>query len=125
MMLINSNQNSDMSRNRTDYRLGGQDDFSGIGRTSRRSKVETTISAIIVQILENGNLFVVGEHVVNINNDKEIIEISGVVRQDDISPENEVYSHKIANAKISVKGEGVVGSKQTPGLLSKMFGWIF
>jgi len=121
----NASGANDLKRNRTDYNLGGEDTYSGVGRTSRKSKVETTMSAVIVQILENGNLYIVGEHTVNVNNEKEIIQISGVVRQDDITPENEVLSHQIANAKISIKGEGVVGSKQEPGMLSKMFGWIF
>ena len=114
-----------INRNRNDYNLGGSDTYAGVGRTSRKSKVQTTMSAVIVQILDNGNLYIVGEHTVHVNNEKEIIQISGVIRQDDISPENEVLSHQIANAKISIKGEGVVGSKQEPGLMSKMFGWIF
>ena len=120
-----SSADPNINRSRNDYNLGGSDTYSGVGRTSRKSKVQTTMSAVIVQILDNGNLYIVGEHTVNVNNEKEIIQISGVIRQDDISPENEVLSHQIANAKISIKGEGVVGSKQEPGLMSKMFGWIF
>jgi len=113
------------TRKNQNYRIGGGDDYRGVGSTSRKSRVEAKISAVISEILNNGNLVIVGEHSVNINDETEILRISGVIRQSDITPENTVDSHQIANAKISVKGDGVVGSKQTPGILTKMFNWVF
>ena len=62
-----------------------------------------------------------GERMVDVNNDSEMIQISGIVRPADINSENTVQSHDIAQFVISLKGKGVVNSKQTPGFLSNFF----
>ena len=61
----------------------------------------------------------------DVNNDSEIIQISGIVRPGDIDVKNEINSHQIAQFNISLKGQGVVNSKQTPGFLSNFFNWVF
>lgn len=62
---------------------------------------------------------------VDVNNDTEFIQVSGIVRPGDINSTNTVSSHKIAQFTISLKGKGVVNSKQTPGVLSNFFNWVF
>ena len=120
-----SGSSNDSSRSSQDFRLGGEGNFYGTGRTQRLSKVKAVISAVVTDVLENGNLLIVGERKVNVNDETEIISLSGMVRSQDVQADNSVFSHQIAQAKISVKGDGVVGSKQTPGFMSKMFGWLF
>ena len=112
---------------RKEYQLkaGGGDTYNGQGQTTRTSKVKAVISAVVSDILDNGNLYIVGDHQVRVNDEAETIHISGIVRPADISPENTVYSYQIAKADVSVKGSGVVGSKQTPGILTRLFGWLF
>ena len=105
--------------------LGGGDDYRGLGQTSRKSNVKATISAVVTEVLENGNLVIMGQHTVNINNETEVIMVSGIVRPQDIKEDNSVKSHQIAQTQISVKGEGVVGSKQSPGIVSQMMNWLF
>ena len=80
-----------------DYRLGGNDSFSGVGQTTRKSKVEATVSCVVTSILPNGNLVINGERTVDVNNDSEIIQISGIVRPSDINSSNTVGSHKLHN----------------------------
>jgi flagellar L-ring protein FlgH len=121
---INTDDN-DSLRKMQNYRIGGGDSYRGTGATSRKSKVNAVMSAMVTEILENGNLVIVGEHSVNVNDETEIIRLSGIIRPEDISAKNDVPSHKIAHAQISVKGDGVVGAKQTPGIMSRMFNWVF
>ena len=121
---LDSDQNESL-RKMKDYRLGGNDNYSGVGSTTRKSKVEATVSCIITKILPNGNLVVQGERMVDVNNDSEIIQISGVIRPEDINSANMINSYKIAQFNISLKGKGVVNSKQTPGFFSNFFGWLF
>ena len=121
---LDTSQNESL-RKMQNYSLGGNDQYSGLGNTSRKSKVKAIMSAVVSEILSNGNLVVVGEHSVHINDEIEIIKISGVVRPQDISENNSIHSYQIAQAKISVRGDGVVGSKQTPGILTKLFNWVF
>ena len=107
------------------YGLAGEDQYEGSGQTSRRSNVKAVVSAIVTEISENGNLFLEGIHHVKVNNEVETIRVAGLIRPQDISPGNSVYSYQIAKAEISVNGIGVVASKQTPGLMTKMFNWLF
>ena len=115
----------DSLRKMQDYRLGGNDDYTGVGQTTRKSKVEATVSCVVTKVLDNGNLVINGERMVDVNNDSEMIQISGIVRPSDINSKNTVQSHNIAQFVISLKGKGVVNSKQTPGFLSNFFNWVF
>jgi flagellar L-ring protein precursor FlgH len=108
-----------------DASLSGNDDYRGTGQTSRKSQVKAMITAVITEILEGGNVYVVGEHKVKVNNEVETIRVSGIIRPSDIGIDNTINSYQIAKAEVSVNGAGVVGSKQNPGVLTKMFNWLF
>ena len=108
-----------------DFGFSGEDEYQGSGQTSRRSKVKAIVTSIVTEILDSGNLFIIGEHNVKVNNEIETIHVSGIVRPQDISAKNSVFSYQIAKAEVSVNGEGVVGAKQTPGMMTKMFNWLF
>lgn len=116
---------NESTRKMQNYRIGGGDSYRGRGTTTRKSKVNAVMSVIVTEILENGNMVIVGEHSVNVNDETEIIRLSGIIRPEDISANNDIPSHKVAHAQISVKGEGVVGAKQTPGILTRLFNWVF
>lgn len=108
-----------------DFGLSGEDQYQGSGQTSRTSKVKAIVTSVVTEVLDSGNLFIVGEHRVKVNNEIETIRVSGVIRPQDISAKNSVYSYQIAKAEVSVNGEGVVGAKQTPGMMTKMLNWLF
>jgi len=117
---------SDESVRKTkNFKLGGEDKYAGTGKTSRKSKLEAVITAVVTEVLANGNLYIVGERNVKVNDEIETIYISGIVRPSDITPENTINSSQIARAEISLKGSGVVGSKQTPGVMTKFLNWLF
>ncbi len=108
-----------------DISLSGGDEYLGSGSTTRRSKVQAVVTSVVTEILESGNLFIVGEHQVKVNNEIETVRVSGIIRPESISAKNSVFSWEIAKAEVSVNGEGVVGAKQTPGILTKMFNWLY
>ncbi|MFC1751945.1 flagellar basal body L-ring protein FlgH [Thermoproteota archaeon] len=112
-------------RKEYEFELRGEDGYSGLGSTARKSKVQALVTAVVTEILENGNVYVIGEKKVKVNNEVETIRISGIVQPGDIRADNSVFSHQIAKAEVSVNGEGVVGAKQTPGILTKIFNWFF
>ncbi|MAQ63813.1 hypothetical protein CL647_02555 [bacterium] len=107
------------------YGLNGDDKYEGSGQTSRRSQVKAVVSSVVTEILDNGNLYVEGIHKVKVNDELETIRVAGVIRPQDISPKNSVYSYQVAKAEISVHGSGVVASKQSPGIMTKVFNWLF
>jgi len=99
--------------------------YDGKGVTARNGELKATVTARIIEVLDNGNLLIEGSKVVAINNEEEILEVSGTIRADDINPDNTVYSYKIAEAVIRYSGSGVNADAEKPGLLTRFFNWIF
>ena len=91
--------------------------FKGDGDTSREGELVATVTARVVEVLPNGYLILAARKELTINNEKQILVLSGTVRPDDISSDNTVYSNKIADAKVYYVGDGVIQDKQKPGWL--------
>ena len=94
--------------------------FAGTGTTKRSGDLDAYITALVTQILPNGNLVLVGSREVLINNENQIIQLSGVVRPNDIDANNQVQSTYLADARISYSGTGVIDDRQKPGWLTKI-----
>ena len=95
-------------------------DFEGSGTSDRDGHISAYISAVVVQVLPNGNLFINGKRQIKVNNESQYIVLSGVVRPEDISTTNEIASTYVANAQIYYSGVGAVADKQKPGWLGKV-----
>jgi len=101
--------------------------FSGTGETTRTGSLSATISAKVVDLLPNGNLAIEGKREIYVNNEKKEILLQGVVRPRDIAYDNSVYSTQVADAKVIYTGIGVIGEKQRPGWMTRLFdiAWPF
>lgn len=100
---------------------GGLDSqFQGNGTTKRSGDLNAYITALVTEVLPNGNLVVAGSREVLINNENQIIELTGVVRPRDISADNQVMSTYVADARISYSGSGVINDRQKPGWLTNL-----
>jgi len=108
-----------------DLGFDGGDDFQASGSTSQTGSYQASISAVVQEVLPSGNLFIEGEKNILVNEEKQRITISGIVHPDDITAENFVLSTRVADAEISFTGEGVVSDKQKPGILTRLFNWLF
>ncbi len=97
----------------------------GDGQTTRQGVLRATLTAKIVEVLPNGNLKIQGQRTVNVNGEKQVSVLTGVVRPDDITPENTIPSYLISEAKISYSGKGMVQDAQAPGFFSRLIQWIF
>ncbi len=93
--------------------------FSGGGKTSRKEDLVATLATQIIEVLPNGNLRIKGNKTVTVNNEMQIVTLSGTVRSSDISPSNIVDSKNILNARIAYVGNGAVSDKQQQGWLVK------
>lgn len=83
------------------------------------------MTARVVGIDAAGNLEIEGTKSVQTNKENEEIKLTGIIRPQDIAPDNTVPSTCIANAKITHAGSGPVGSRQKEGLISKIFKILF
>ena len=99
--------------------------YRGLGSTTRTSNVTAKIAAVVVKVMPNGNLMISGEHRVEVNDEIQTLRISGMVRPKDVSLQNTVYSYQVAGADVSVKGKGVVGEADSPGVFTRFFNWVF
>ena len=79
------------------------------------------ITVVVVDILPNGNLVVMGSRNRDIVCDKQIIEVSGIVRPSDIAFDNTVESEQVANFCIVTKLAGVSESYNKTGWLGTIF----
>lgn len=88
------------------FSAGGSHGFSGSGTNTRTEAFTTTISARIVKVLSNGNYFIEGSKEILLNNEKQIMQITGVIRPYDISQNNEISSRYVSDAKIMYVTQG-------------------
>lgn len=104
---------------------GGSDSASAKGSTTRGGSLNARMTAKVVDVLPNGNLMIEGRQTIIVNNEEQIIIVSGQVRAKDVAPDNTVLSTFVADATISYEGTGPIGDKQNPGLLTRIFNWLF
>lgn len=100
-------------------------DFKGDGNTARSGTITGTITAKVVEVLPNGNLVLESRKEIIVNNEKEILVFRGIVRPDDIAPNNTVLSQYVADAQIYLVGEGTIGDKQSQGWLIRLLDKIW
>lgn len=103
--------------------LSLNNDFDGGGTVQRMGKLLAQITVTVNRVAANGDLWVSGEQLLEINSDQQKIKLEGRVRPLDISDTNTVLSYRLADAKISYLGDGDLANRQRPGFLSRLFEW--
>ncbi len=91
--------------------------FSGTGTTVRKEDLIASLTAQVVNVYPNGNLKIRGGKEVQVNNEVQVIYVTGIVRPVDIMANNTIDSKHVLNAKISYTGKGAISDKQKPGWL--------
>ena len=104
---------------------GAQNKFGGKGATNREDTLTSTLSAMVTEVLANGDLRIEGRRQVTINGETQMMRLSGVVRRVDVDTRNTVQSSAIADARIDYTGLGVVDDVQRPGWLVRILDWIY
>lgn len=92
------------------FQTNSSANYTGTGAQTRNESFNTTVSTRVIKILSNGNYFIEGSRELLINGEKQIIQLSGVIRPYDIGQDNTIDSRYIADAKILYKTEGDVAT---------------
>jgi flagellar L-ring protein FlgH len=95
--------------------------FDGQGQSAQSNSLTGFISATVVKVLPNGNLFIKGEKWIGINQGQEYVRVTGVIRPIDLAPDNSIPSQRVASAKISYGGKGALSDSNAQGWLSRFF----
>jgi flagellar L-ring protein FlgH len=88
--------------------------FSGNGSVRRSEKLQLRVASTVVETLPNGVLRIEGRQEVRVNHELRDLIVTGFVRPTDISRRNEITYDKIAGARISYGGRGVISTVQQP-----------
>jgi flagellar L-ring protein FlgH len=86
-----------------------QSQMNGEAETTRESLVTTTLATRVTNVLPNGNLVLQGTKEVQVNSERQLVTVRGVVRPSDLSPQNTVPSDRLALLEVHINGKGVVG----------------
>ncbi|WP_086480846.1 flagellar basal body L-ring protein FlgH [Oceanospirillum sanctuarii] len=95
--------------------------FAGKGATGQSNSLEGSITVTVHQIYPNGLMLVKGEKWLNLTNGSEVIRVSGLLRPDDVSPENTAMSTKLADARLTYSGTGDLADTTRQGWLTRFF----
>jgi flagellar L-ring protein FlgH len=105
--------------------LGGSVNHKGSGTTTRSSRLVSTITCRVVEVTPRGQFVVTGERSVRVNADTQTVRFRGIVRPEDVDPANTVPSSLVADAQVEVVGKGPIDRHVKPGILSRVFQFLF
>jgi flagellar L-ring protein FlgH len=95
--------------------------FNAEAESSQSNSLSGSITVSVVEVLPNGLLRVRGEKWLQLNRGSEYIRLTGMVRQQDIGPDNSVASTKLADARIGYSGTGELAEANKMGWVSRFF----
>jgi len=99
--------------------------FKGGGTTTRSGELSAVMTARVVEVLPNGDLVLEGAREIDINGDRQIVVLTGVVRPTDINKNNVVLSTQIGQLSIRYFGRGLIKDNLKPGWLVRVLNKIF
>src|SRR5579883_1308384 len=105
--------------------LTGSINSSAANSTDRTDNLTATIAVTVKEVMPNGNLMVEGDRSVGMNAETQHITLTGIVRPQDIGPNNQVASPLVADAQIHFAGKGPVGDTQHYGIITRVFHYLF
>jgi flagellar L-ring protein precursor FlgH len=102
-----------------------ENNSKGGGVISREGSLVASVSATVTDVLPTGELKIRGEQQIEFNNETQFIKVTGHIRPEDIRSDNSILSSRIAQAQITYVGDGLLGSRQKPGIITRFFNWLF
>ena len=102
------------------FKAGSENSFAGSGSSAQSNSLTGQVSVNVVRVFRNGNLEILGQKKLTLNNGDEYIRVHGIVRPQDIDAENVVSSDRIANANIQYIGAGDIAESSKKGWYSKI-----
>jgi flagellar L-ring protein precursor FlgH len=95
--------------------------FSGGGTVDDSQKILASVAVKVVDALPNKNLVIEGRRETSFSGEKQTIILHGVVRTEDVSANNTVFSYNIADAKVEIIGRGALPDNQRRGWFTRIW----
>lgn len=87
----------------------------GEGSADQSASLDGSITVTVVEVQPNGNMVVRGQKQMSLTQGSEIIQVSGIVRPEDVAPNNTVLSRRLADARFTYQGGGEIASATRAG----------
>ncbi|HEY0276406.1 MAG TPA: flagellar basal body L-ring protein FlgH, partial [Paenirhodobacter sp.] len=98
------------------YSTNSKSSYEGSGSVARKEKLTLRVAATVLDRLPNGVMRIQGSQEVRVNFEVRELVVTGFVRPEDVSRQNEVTYDKIAGARIAYGGRGQITDVQQPRL---------
>jgi flagellar L-ring protein precursor FlgH len=100
---------------------GATSSFSGEGSASQTNRLSGEFTVTVTRVLPNGALMVAGDRRIVLNRGEEQVQLTGIVRPEDIGPDNRILSTRVADANLRYAGTGEVAQQSKQGWLTRFF----
>lgn len=92
--------------------------LTGKGQTALATSLDTTLAANVARVLPNGLLVIEARREVEVTQQRQTMVLRGIVRPQDISPNDVVLSTSVSHLEVTLDGKGVLTeSTRQPGLI--------
>jgi flagellar L-ring protein precursor FlgH len=100
--------------------------FAGEGASAQSNSLTGYLTCTVLRVLPNGNLYVGGEKQIALNQGKEFVRVTGVIRPIDLTADNSVPSYRVASARITYNGRGALADANAQSWLGRFFNspWV-
>ncbi|HWA25101.1 MAG TPA: flagellar basal body L-ring protein FlgH [Lacunisphaera sp.] len=102
-------------------KVSGQSTYSGGGSVNNSQSLSARAAVLVTDVLPNGNLVIEGARMVTFSGETQYVVLHGLVRPDDISSTNTVFSTNVADARVEFVTDGTLTDAQKRGWLSKLY----
>ena len=95
--------------------------FQGQGASAESNSLTGYLTATVLKVLPNGNLFIAGEKQIGLNQGNEYVRVTGVVRPIDLAADDSIPSFRVASAHITYSGKGAINDANAQSWLARFF----
>ena len=96
-------------------------DFNGGGQVQNSDSINSRFTVRVVDALPNGNLLIEGRRSTSFSGEGQTIVLRGTVRRVDVTAENTILSHQLADLNLRFDGSGSVNDSQKRGWFGKVW----
>ncbi len=102
-------------------KYSAKNDFEGGGAINNSERIIARIGVRVIDVLPNRNLVIEGSRETAFSGEQQTIVLRGVIRPEDISTANSVFSYSISDASIKFVSKGTLSDSQRKGWFTKIW----
>jgi flagellar L-ring protein precursor FlgH len=105
-------------------KYASQSDFNGGGTINNSEQIVARITVRVIDVLPNKTLVLEGSRETSFGGEKQTAILRGIVRQEDVTSANTVFSYNVADAKIQLLSKGTISDSQRKGWFTRIWDLI-